>query len=274
MTTPTPLTVAPDVHLVRSLPDGGGPVRVAINSLVITGDEPILVDTGAASGRDGWWRQVEGLVDPADVRWIFLSHDDADHLGNLDEALERCPRATLVASWALVQRMAAHGPLPLGRCRWVNDGESFAAGGRELVAVRPPAYDAPTTRGLFDPRSGVYWASDCFGLPVPHPVDEVGQLDTDVQVEGSLLWHRLLSPWATDVDPVRWSASIGRVAALDPQVLTSAHGPVVPRRSISRALDLLADLPGMAPARLPGQADLETQLAAMTAPTAVPSAGG
>ncbi|WCO68296.1 MBL fold metallo-hydrolase [Iamia majanohamensis] len=265
MTPPAPLPVAPDVHLVRSLPDGGGPLRVAINSLVIGGEEPVLVDTGAATGRDDWWRQVEGLVAPVDVRWIFLSHDDADHHGNLFEALERCPRATLVASGAIAQRLAAHRRLPLERCRWVNDGESFAAGGRDLVAVRPPAYDAPTTRGLFDVTSGVYWAADCFGLPVPHAVDEVGQLDPDVQVEGSLLWHRLLSPWVVDVDPVRWTAAIGRVAALDPQVLASAHGPLVLRRDVARALDLLGDLPGMPPAPLPGQADLEAEVAALAA---------
>jgi flavorubredoxin len=29
---------------------------------------------------------VFSLVDPKDVQWIFLSHDDVDHSGNLDEA--------------------------------------------------------------------------------------------------------------------------------------------------------------------------------------------
>ena len=215
MTPLAPLSVAPDVHLVRSLPDGGGPLRVAINSLVIGGEEPVLVDTGAATGRDDWWRQVEAVLAPGDVRWIFLSHDDADHHGNLFEALERCPRATLVASWAIAQRLAAHRPLPLERCRWVNDGESFAAGGRQLVAVRPPAYDAPTTRGLFDVTSGVYWAADCFGLPVPHAVDEVGQLDPDVQVEGSLLWHRLLFHAFPPGHITRLEARGGKRAQLD-----------------------------------------------------------
>ncbi|HEX2578763.1 MAG TPA: MBL fold metallo-hydrolase, partial [Aquihabitans sp.] len=239
--------------------------RVAINSLVLRGDEPVLVDTGATSGRDAWWAQVEDAVDPADVRWIFLSHDDIDHYGNLVEALDRCPDATLVTSWFLGQRLAAYQPIPLGRCRWINDGEAFTAGSRELVALRPPAYDAPTTRGLFDRTSGVYWASDCFGVPVPHQVDEVSQLDRDVWEDGFALFQRLLSPWATEVEPLRWRAAIGRVAGLDPKVIASAHGPVVRRRDIGRSLDLLGDLPGMAEAPMPGQAQLEAALAAMTA---------
>lgn len=259
--TETSLPLAPDVHLVRSLPDDGGPVRVAINSLVVTGAEPVLVDTGAVTGRDDWWRQVEALVDPGDVRWIFLSHDDADHHGNLFEAMERCPDATLVSSWLMGQRLAAIAPLPLERCRWVNDGERFTAGERELVALRPPAYDAPTTRGLLDMTSGVYWGADCFGCPVPHPVDDVSQLDRDVWEEGTLLWHRLLSPWATVVDPVSWRKTLARLAGLDLQVLAGAHGPVIRRADVFHTFDLLADLPGLPEAPLPGQAQLEATLA-------------
>ena len=259
------LPIGTDAVLVRSLPDGGGPVRVAINSLVIRGAEPVLVDTGAATGRDEWWRQVEEAVDPGDVRWIFLSHDDIDHYGNLLEALERCPRATLVSSFYLGQRLASFAALPLDRCRWVNDGEAWSAGDRELVAVRPPAYDSPTTRGLYDTSSGIYWASDCFGLPVPHAVDEVSQLDRDVFEDGFSLFQRMLSPWAADVAPERWQASIDRVAALQPKVIASAHGPLVRRGDVARALDLLAELPGAPAPDQPGQAQLEAILAASVA---------
>jgi flavorubredoxin len=258
---PTPQVIRPDVHLIRSLPDLGGPVRVALNSLVLTGADPVLVDTGAPVDRDRWWAQVESVVDPGDVRAIFLSHDDADHHGNLVEALERCPEATLITSWLLGQRLAAWVDLPLGRCRWVNDGERFSVGGRDLVAVRPPAYDAPTTRGLFDSGSGVYWGSDCFGTPVPHPADEVAQLDRDVWDDGFLAWHRLLSPWATQVEPGAWRRAIDRVAALDVRFVASAHGPVIARRDLPHALDLLGELPGLPELEPPTQRELEAALA-------------
>jgi hypothetical protein len=44
--------------------------------------------------------------------------------------------------------------------RWVNDGESFEAYDRTLRAIRPPVWDSPTTRGLFDQSTGVYWGVD------------------------------------------------------------------------------------------------------------------
>lgn len=243
----TPLHLGGDAWLVRSLPDGDT-LRLPLESLVLRGAEPVLIDTGAAAGRTGWWSQVEHLVDPADVRWIFISHDDADHIGNLHESLERCPSATLVTSRSTAERMQALTPLPPERCRWVDDGDWLDLPDRRLHVLRPPAYDSPATRGLFDPTSGVYWAADCFGSAVPHPVTEVADLDSDVWTDAFLLYHHLLSPWAADIEPLRWRAAVARVAALGCRVIASAHGPAVRGPLVGRALDLLSEVPTLAPA--------------------------
>lgn len=262
MPTDGPLAITPDVHLIRSLPDGGATERIARNSLVLRGTgDAVLVDTGAVADRDGWWAQVEAVVDPQDVGWIYLTHDDADHVGNLAEALDRCPRALVVTTCQLGQRLAGTFPIPLARSRWLNDGERTTLGDREVVAIRPPAYDAPTTRGLYDVASKVYWSADCFGLPVPHPVDEVGQLDRDVWDDGTLRFGTLLSPWVAQVDPGRWRQSVSRVAALDLHALASAHGPVVRRRDVDHALELIAELPDRPEPTAPGQRHLEQLLA-------------
>lgn len=254
MSTDTSLELAPDVHLIRRLRDRGGSVHAATNALLIRrpGDV-LLVDTGAAPDRDGWWRQVEDLVDLDDVRWIFVSHEDVDHIGNLGDALERCPQAIVVASWQITERLAATEPLPPHRCRWLDDGERAVLGAHEVVALRPPAYDAPTTRGLYDVRSRVYWAADCFGLTVPHPVDDVRELDRDVWADAALRFGRLLSPWVAQVDPGRWRRAVARVAALDLHALASAHGPQVRQRDIDHAIDLIVELPDHPPVVPPAQ---------------------
>ena len=79
-----------------------------------------------------WLRNVFSVVEPEDVRWIFLSHDDHDHLGNLDPVLELCPNATLLANYAMVGRLFGDIELPLERMRWINIGESIDLGDREL----------------------------------------------------------------------------------------------------------------------------------------------
>ena|SRR5437763_365602 len=104
---------------------------------------------------------------------------------DVEPVLEACPEATLVCSWALVERFANAYEFPLSRCRWVNHGDAFTAGDRTLVALRPPVYDSPTTRGLLDTTTGVYWAADAFATPVPGgpgslPPDHVNELDPEL----------------------------------------------------------------------------------------------
>ena len=138
-----------------------------MNSLVIRGQEPVIVDTGSPANRDEWLANVSSVVDPGDVRWIFLSHDDRDHSGNLLAALDACPNATLVTNWFSVGRMAEEWMTPLDRCRFVNEGDRLDIGDRTLTAVRPPVFDNPTTRGIFDDKTGVFWSVDTFALPCP-----------------------------------------------------------------------------------------------------------
>jgi flavorubredoxin len=46
--------------------------------MVIRGRQPVIVDTGAPVHRAQWLEKVFSVVEPEDVRWIFLSHDDGD----------------------------------------------------------------------------------------------------------------------------------------------------------------------------------------------------
>src|SRR5262245_55482089 len=137
-----------------------------VNTMVVKGKEPTLVDTGGPIHRDQYFEAAFSLVDPKDVRWVFLSHDDRDHSGNIMQVLERCPNATLVTNFVAVARMSEEWQLPMHRMRWVNDGESWSAGDRTLTAVRPPLFDSPATRGLYDSKTRVYYSADCFGALV------------------------------------------------------------------------------------------------------------
>ena len=165
-----PLKIAADTYVIHQVQQAlGQPLFVYINSMVILGKEPIIVDTGTPANRKQWLSDVFSLVEPNDVRWVFLSHDDVDHTGNLDQVMTACPNAKLVCNWAMVERHTNCFNFPIDRCRWVMHDESFSIGDRTLHAVRPPVYDSPTTRGLFDPTTGVYWGVDTFATPLPDP---------------------------------------------------------------------------------------------------------
>jgi flavorubredoxin len=260
-----PQQVAPDTWLIRQLQGEGtpAPVNVYINSLVIRGAQPVIVDTGTPANRAQWMEDVFSIVEPADVRWIFISHDDVDHTGNLAEVLDACPNATLAFNWFMTERLTCAFDLPLHRMRWVDEGDSIDAGDRTFAVIRPPLYDSPSTRGLYDPVTGVYWASDCFAAPVPQPVEDVAELDAEFWTEGFEQFQRLLSPWHTLVDQSRFDDVVGKVEALGMTTLASAHAPVVPPPFVAEAFRMLRRIPGLPVAEVPGQADLEAMLGAM-----------
>lgn len=266
-----PYLIAPDTWVIGQLyQPPGAPVGVHLNSMIITGREPVLVDTGAALFEQEWLKAAWSVVDPGDVRWVFLSHEEPDHAGNILAVLDACPRAQLITSWFAMERLAAHHALPLPRCRWLNDGDSFDAGGRELFLVRPPVYDAPTTRGLFDPITGAYWAADAFATPVLRPTADAEELPDDFWEEGFLQFQRLVAPWHAVADTGRFGATVERVAALQPTVVATCHGPAVSGRRLDEAMGFLRQLPELPAAALPTQGDLEQILATVgkTADTA------
>jgi flavorubredoxin len=259
-----PLEVAADTFLLRSAqPAFGAPLSVNLNSLVIRGAEPVVVDTGTRANRSGWLADLTSLVEPADVRWVFLSHDDDDHTGNLAEVLDLCRNATVVSCWAATERMACSFDIPPHRLRWVDDGGTLDVGDRVLRAVRPPVYDSPTTRALFDPTTGTLWASDAFATPMPaQPVERVDELPPPMWAEGMAMFHHhALAPWLAIVDRSAYAEQVARFRGLAPSVVVGAHTPLIAGASIDRAFDQLAALPDVTPAPHPDQDALDAALA-------------
>lgn len=255
-------TIAPETFVVRQLVgEGLAPNLAMVNTMVIRGAEPVIVDTGAALTREGWLDRTFELVEPEDVRWVFLSHDDTDHTGNLHEVLDRAPNATLITNWFTVERTAADGPmLPLERLRILNPGESIDVGDRTLTAVMPPTFDSPTTRGLFDSSTRVYWAADSFGTAVPKETHDIAELDPGFFREAFLQTQRMLSPWHRWLDPQKYDSLLQGIRDLDASVVVGAHGPALHGRQIASALLLMEELPYLQAAPLVGQADLEILL--------------
>jgi flavorubredoxin len=264
-----PTKVADDTFVIHQVqPALGEPLFVYINSMLILGAEPMIVDTGTPANRTQWLEDVFSLVEPNDVRWIFLSHDDVDHAGNLDEVLTACPNARLVCNWAMVERHTNCFNFPLDRCQWVMDGESLDVGDRTLLARRPPVFDSPTTRGLFDPTTGVYWAVDTFATPLPDPNLGIAELDSEFWDFGMHMFALgAVSPWLTMLDTAKYGRYVDTVQALDISTIAACHSPVIEGPYIERAFDRVRQFPTLDPPALPDQAVLDQIVAAIAAPS-------
>lgn len=263
---PEPIRIADDtfgIPLALPIPGLG---ELKTMPLVIRGTEPVLVDTGPPIHRDAYLASVFSLIDPGLVRWIFLSHDDRDHSGNLLQLLDFCPNATLLTTFVAVGRMSEEWAVPMDRIRLLNDGENITLADRTLVALTPPFFDCPATRGLWDSRSEVYYGVDSFGAPTPGPCEEVGDVPQDVYRANFNMFNRMNHPWHDLVDPVKIARRVDRVRELRPQTIVSYHGPMARNRS-DVMCDMLAAIATMDSLPLPTQADLDGMLAAAAAPS-------
>lgn len=213
-----------------------------MNPLIIAGEEPVIVDTGPGVMREQFLNAAFSLVNPGAVKWIFISHDDRDHVGSLMLLLELCQSARLITSFQGLARITKEYELPLDRLVLLNHGERLRAGDRDLISLRPPLFDSPATRGLFDTRTGLYYGVDSFAALLPEYYPNVADVPHELYVEGFNWLNRANAPWYTLTDPVQMQRQIDHVRRLQPEVIVSYHGPVA--FGISEQLcRLLADMP-------------------------------
>ena len=259
-----PTLIAPETFLIRTaFAAPGDAMTMYQSSLLIRGEQPIIVDTGPAAASDQWLDAVFGLVDPFDVRWVFVSHNDSDHDGNLLSVLAACPRATLLTTSSAVARMTSSFDVPYQRMNWLNFGDVFDAGDRTIEIIDVPVYDSPVTQGVFDRSTGAMWAVDAFACVVP-TVDPPA-LARDMAQHA---WEGPLSglgisanPWLEGVRPDWFASRLKEVSGRGPSVVASAHGPALTGAHIDRAIAIYEQLPGTTPPPGPGQDALAAMLA-------------
>ncbi len=254
--------VMPDIEIISSyfpIPNTG---FLAVNAFIIKAKEPVLVDTGMGIESREFMEALKSLIDPKDLKWVWITHDDADHTGSLKEVFEAAPNARLVANSLAVLRMSTAWPVPMDRVYWLNPGESIDVGDRKLTAVRPPLFDNPTTIGIYDDKSKAFFSADCFGAIVPSPVQNVEELKDEELSQGMISWAGADNPWIYMNKPEALSQALDSIRKMDPKIILSSHLPPVQGKN-KQLLELLAKVPSSAPFVAPNQEALEQILAQM-----------
>ena len=240
-----------------------------INAFVLHGEEPVLVDTGTGAEAAEFMKVLASVIDPADLRWIWLTHTDPDHIGSLGTLLEMNPELRVITSFGGVGIMGVSPtPLPMNRVYLINSGQSMTLGDRRLTAVKPPIFDNPITTGFVDDQTGILFSSDCFGGLLTGVPESAADIDTDELRAGQLRWATVDSPWLHGIDRDLFGRSLDQVRALEPKMVCSSHLPPAPGTMLDFCVESLAMAPAADPFVGPDQAFLDVMLAGMGEPTA------
>ena len=218
-----------DVTVINDHLEIPGMGFLAINAFVLHAAEPVVVDTGVSLPDRDFVATLSSVMDPATVRWIWLTHPDRDHTGGLFKLLEAAPQARVVTTFMGAGIMSTERPLPLDRVYLLNPGQSLAVGDRSLHAFRPPLFDSPATVGFYDDRSRTCFSSDCFGAPLASADLASGSDAREVPADelrgAQLVWAAVDSPWVHSVDTARYLQTIRALQAMEPEVILSTHLP-------------------------------------------------
>jgi glyoxylase-like metal-dependent hydrolase (beta-lactamase superfamily II) len=255
---------APDVTALTDAAEIPGLGFLPVNAYVVHAAQPMLIDTGMPASRADFLDAVWSAVDPADLRWVYLTHPDRDHTGSLMEVLAAAPQARLVTTFMGMGILSIEYPITPDRVFLLNPGQSLELGDRTVTAFRPPVFDSPATTGIHDSKTGACFTSDCFGAPVATAataeVPDVRDIPADDLLAAQRMWVTVDSPWVAGVDRTRFAASLAPLRALDPSVVLSTHLPPA-RQAMPQFLEMLASTPDAEAFVGPDQAALEQLLA-------------
>jgi glyoxylase-like metal-dependent hydrolase (beta-lactamase superfamily II) len=261
------------MHITRPAPDvvalgDAAPIPglgfLPVNAYLMHAEQPMLIDTGLPNSQEEFLEHLWSHIEPADLRWIYLTHPDRDHTGSLMRILEAAPAARLVTTFLGMGILTLEYEIDPRRVFLLNPGQRLDLGDRRLSAFRPPVYDSPATTGFYDELTGTCFTSDCFGAPMASAeltaVEDIGEVPHDDLIAGQRLWATVDSPWVSRVDRSAFATSLEPLRRLDPPVVLCTHLPAA-RGAAASLLDTLADAPDADPFVGPDQAALEAMLA-------------
>jgi Metallo-beta-lactamase superfamily len=255
-------TAVTDIRVLQYNEPAGPFGFLPINAFLIKAKEPVLIDTSVPWVEEGFLEALWSEIDPEDLRWIFITHEDGDHCGNLAAVLERAPNARVVLSFLGMLKI---GPLVASmpeRLYIATPGQSFDAGDRRFRVIRPPLFDSGASIGFFDERTRSLFAADSFGGLLPRPTTDVREV-ADGFREGFVVFNHANTAWIGLVDEAKFAAHLDRgVSRLAPEVILAVHAPAL----VGMTEDLIAQtaaLPSIPPMELPDEAAFRDMLARM-----------
>ncbi len=227
----TPYRAAPDTWVLPSYLEVPGIGLIVVNSYLIESEQPVVIDTGMPIVRQDFLETLWSLIDPQDVRWVILTHDDADHSGNLIETMAAATNAKLVTQFIGYARLETAYYMRPERMHILNPGEMLDVGDRNLVALRPPLFDSPATFAIFDGKSRVLFSADSFGAFIPTLGEDALDIPQQDYWAGFDLFNRANHPWSAWADPAKIEVVLNDIRQLDPQVIAGCHSPMIRNRT-------------------------------------------
>ena len=192
------------------------------NSFIIRGEKTALVDTSHEKFRKLYFDTLNGLVNPAEIDYLIISHTEPDHSGLVKDFLQLAPDVTVVGSKVAIQFLEnlVHQSF---KTQLVKNGDRLDLGnGHELEFVIAPNLHWPDTIFTYDHLTKILFTCDAFGMHYCSDATFDEDLDA-ISAEYKYYYECLMAPNARSV-----MSALKRMGELETVgMVATGHGPLL-----------------------------------------------
>ncbi len=230
--------VAGDLYqLGACVPGENGHEAVRVYVLENAG-QPVLIDCGSHLHRPEFMAGLEALLKGVPPAYVFLTHSELPHVGNLQRVAQRWPAVQVIVSNVMLPYIEIPPVLPLSQVTAVRPGTVLDVGGRKLVFLTALLRDQPGSQWIYDTLTRALFTGDAFGYY--HAAGECeafsDQLPQDISTARFLRYHQNAFRFLRWTQPARLNADLARLFHARPiDIICPTHGNAL-RTNISAHL--------------------------------------
>lgn len=193
------------------------PNGVSYNSYVILDDKVAVMDSVDLRAGTEWFSNLDEVLEGREPDYLVVNHLEPDHSGNIQNFMEKYPKAQLVLSVKAQSMLPQFFEMDMQeRCMAVKEGDELNLGSHTLTFVMAPMVHWPEVMVTYEKNEKILFSADGFG--------KFGTLDTeeDWACEARRYYFNIVGKYGMQVQ-----ALLKKAAALDIRIICPLHGPVL-----------------------------------------------
>ena len=193
------------------------PNGVSYNSYVILDDKVAVMDSVDLRAGTEWFSNLDEVLEGREPDYLVVNHLEPDHSGNIQNFMEKYPKAQLVLSVKAQSMLHQFFEMDMQeRCIAVKEGDELNLGSHTLTFVMAPMVHWPEVMVTYEKNEKILFSADGFG--------KFGALDTeeDWACEARRYYFNIVGKYGMQVQ-----ALLKKAAALDIRIICPLHGPIL-----------------------------------------------
>ena len=195
------------------------------NSFLIKGTEKnVLIETCHKTFFKHYLNNIREVIDPADIDYIVLNHNEPDHSGGLAQLLEYTPNATIIASQAgsiYLKNITNRADLKM---QVAKNGDVLNIGGRTLRFISAPFLHWPDSMFTWVEEEKTLFSCDFLGTHYcePYLFDYNLAYPEKFKIAFKGYYDAIFAPFKPYV-----LAGLEKIKDLPIEFVCNSHGPII-----------------------------------------------